>query len=80
LQALLDIISAQTEKKLAEQLGITQQAISVYLHTMGKVQKEDRWVPHELSKDDKNRRRGSALTLLSKFRKKRYAAQNHYRR
>ncbi|KAL6264173.1 hypothetical protein P5V15_004254 [Pogonomyrmex californicus] len=37
---------------------------------MGKVQKEGRWVPHELSEDNKNRRRDTALTLLSKFRKK----------
>jgi len=32
LQAL-DINSTQTEKELAEQLGVTQQAISVRLHT-----------------------------------------------
>jgi len=70
LQALLDIIFAQTEKKLAEQLGITHQAISVRLHMIEKVQKEGRWVPHELSADNKNRRRDSTLTLLSKFRKK----------
>ncbi|KAL6255666.1 hypothetical protein P5V15_012913 [Pogonomyrmex californicus] len=37
---------------------------------MGKVQKEGRWVPHELSEDNKNCRRDTALTLLSKFRKK----------
>jgi len=42
LQALLDINSAQTEKKLAEQLDVTQQAIFVRLHTMGKIQKEGR--------------------------------------
>jgi len=42
LRALLDINTAQTEKKLAEQLGVTQQAISICLHTMGKVQKEGR--------------------------------------
>ncbi|KAL6262056.1 hypothetical protein P5V15_007150 [Pogonomyrmex californicus] len=42
LQALLDINSAQTEKELAEQLGVTQQTISVRLHTMGKVQKKGR--------------------------------------
>jgi len=33
LQALLDINSTQTEKELAEQLGVMQQAISVRLHT-----------------------------------------------
>jgi len=55
LQALLDINSAQTEKELAEQLGVTQQAIFVRLHMMGRVQKEGRWVLHELSEDNKNR-------------------------
>jgi len=67
---LLDIKSAQTEKELAEQFGVTQQAISVRLHTMGKTQKEGRWVPHGLSKDNKNRQCDTAHTLLSKFRKK----------
>jgi len=75
LQALLDTNSTQTEKELAEQLGVTQQAISVRLYTMGKVQKEDRWIPHELSEDNKNQRRDTALTLLSKFRQK-YFLQN----
>jgi len=77
LQALLDINSVQTEKKLAEQLVVTQQAISVRLHTMGKVQKEGRWVSHELSEDNKNRRRDTTLTLLPE---KRFSAQNHYMR
>jgi len=70
LQVQLDINSAQTKKKLAEQPGVMQQAISVRLHTMGKVQKEDRWVPYELSEDNKNRRRDTAFILLSEFRKK----------
>jgi len=42
LQALLDTNFAQMENEPAEQLGITQQAISVRLHMMGKVQKEGR--------------------------------------
>jgi len=43
LQALLDINSAQTEKELAEQLNVTQQAISVRSHTIGKIQKKGRF-------------------------------------
>jgi len=70
LQVLIHINSAQTEKGLAEQLGVTQQAISVRLHTMGKIQKEGRRDLNELSEDNKNRRRDVAFTLLSKFRKK----------
>jgi len=60
----------QTEKEFAEQLAVTQQAISVRLHTMGKIQKQGKWVPYELSEDNKNRWRDTAFTLLSKFRKK----------
>jgi len=63
LQALLDINSAQTEQELAEQFGVTQQAISVRLHMMGKMQKEGKWVPHKLSEDNKNRRNDTVLTL-----------------
>jgi len=70
LQVLLETNSAQTEKELAEQLGVTQQAISIRLHTMGKIQKESRWVPHELSESNKNQLRDTALILPSKFRKK----------
>jgi len=70
LQPLLDINSVQTEKELAEQLGVMQQAISVRLHTMGKIQKEGRWVPHELFEDKENQRYDTALILLSKYRKK----------
>jgi len=78
LQALLDINSAQTEKEFAEQFGVTQQATSGCLHTTGKVQKDGRWVPHELSEDNKNQRRDTALTF--KVPGKRFSAQNHYRR
>jgi len=43
---------------------------------MGKVQKEGTWVPHELSEDNKNRRRDSALAF--KVSEKRFSAQNYY--
>jgi len=66
LQALL----GKLKMSLAEQLGVKQQAICIHLHTMGKVQKESRWVLHELSEDNKNRQRETVLTLLSEFRKK----------
>jgi len=74
---LLDINYAQTEKELAEQCGVTQQAISVRLDTMGKIQKKRRRVPHELCEDNKNRQRDTAHTF--KVPEKKYSAQNHYR-
>ena len=47
LQALLDEDDIQSQKILAEQLGVSQAAISMQLHAMGKVQKIGKWVPHE---------------------------------
>lgn len=55
-------------KHFAEQLGST--CISITLHATRKVQKESRWVLHELSKNNKNRFGDTALMLLSKFWKK----------
>jgi len=47
-----------------------QQAIFIRFHTMGKVQNKGRWVPYELSEDNKNQRRDTVFILLSEFRKK----------
>ena len=48
LQALLDEDDSQTQKQLAEQLSVNQQAVSNRLREMGKIQKVGRWIPHEL--------------------------------
>jgi len=39
LQALLDEDDTQSQKILAEQLGVSQATISMRLHAMGKIQK-----------------------------------------
>jgi len=49
LQALLDEDDSQTQKQFAEQLSVSQQAVSNRRREMGKIQKVDRWVPHELN-------------------------------
>ena len=49
LEALLDENYSQILKQLAEQLGVSQQAVYDQLRGMGKIQKTDRWVPHELN-------------------------------
>ena len=49
LQASLDEDDSQTQKQLAEQLGVNQQYVSNRLREMGKIQKTGRWVPHELN-------------------------------
>jgi len=45
LQALLDEDDIQSQKMLAEQLGVSQ--VAMRLHAMGKDQKIGKWVPHE---------------------------------
>ncbi|CAK9829793.1 Mariner Mos1 transposase [Anthophora retusa] len=49
LEQLLNEDPCQTQQELAEELGVTQQAISVRLKKLGRVQKVGRWVPHVLS-------------------------------
>jgi len=50
LQALLDKDDTQSQKMLAEQLGVSQAAISMRLHAKKeKVQKIGKCVPHELN-------------------------------
>ena len=48
LEALLDEDSCQTQQELAYSLGVTQQAISHRLRSMGMVQKQGSWLPYEL--------------------------------
>ena len=56
LQALLDEDDTQSQKMLAEQLGISQEDISMRLHAMRKVQKIGKWVLHELNDRQMERR------------------------
>jgi len=57
LQVLLDEDDSQTQKQLAEQLSVSQQAVSNRLREMEKIQKVDRWVPHELNERQMERRK-----------------------
>ena len=61
LQELLDQDSSQTKQQLAEKLGITQQAICQKLRELEKIQKHGRWVPHELTQEQ----RKNQLTRVS---------------
>lgn len=70
LQALLDENSCQTQEELADQLGITQQAVSIQLHAMGKIQKLGKWLPHELSEANKKARIDICHSLLVKQQRK----------
>lgn len=45
LESLLDEDPCQTQGKLAESLGVTQQSISKRLQAMGMIQRQGNWVP-----------------------------------
>ena len=49
LQALSNEDDSQTQKQLAQQLGVSQQAVSKLLQVMGTIQKTGMWAPHELN-------------------------------
>ena len=49
LQASLYEDDSQTQKQLIEQFRVSQQAVSNQPQELGKIQKNERWVPHELN-------------------------------
>ena len=51
LQALFDEDNSQTQKQLAEQLDISQQAVFDWPREVGKIRMSGRWILHELNTD-----------------------------
>jgi len=56
---------------LAEQLGVSQAAISIRLQAIGKVQKIGKWVPHELKDRQMEQRQNTCQILLARQKKSR---------
>jgi len=67
-QVFLD--DTQSQKMLAEQLSVSQAAISMRLHAMGKVQKIGKWMPHELNDKQMERRQNTCQILLARQKRK----------
>lgn len=70
LQALLDEDPTHTQNQLAAALNVTQQAVSKRLSDMGKIQKEGKWVPHDLSEKNKEQRLTTCNILIDRNKKK----------
>lgn len=70
LQELLNENAAQTQQQLAEQLGVSQATISDRLKAMGKIQKEGKWVPHELNERQQENRKIISEMLLARYERK----------
>jgi len=70
LEALLDEDSCQTQEELALTLGVTQQAISHRLKSLGMIQKQGNWVPYELKPRNVERRFSTCEMLLARHKRK----------
>jgi len=67
LQAFLDEVD---HKKCLPSNWVSQAAISMRLHAMGKVQKVGKWVPHELNDRQMERRQNTCQILLARQKRK----------
>lgn len=70
LQDLLDGNPAQTLKELSDSLAVDESTVSRRLHAMGKIQKEGKWLPHELTENAISSRFNIAVSLLARQKKK----------
>ena len=70
LQALLDEDWTQTLTQSSKALGVDQRTISRYLHAIGKIQKEEKWVPYEFKERDIERRKTTCEILFDRFIRK----------
>lgn len=68
LNALVEANPRTTVRELAEELGVSKTTVSDHLNCIGKSKKLDKWVPHNLNENQKNRRFevSSALLLRNK--------------
>lgn len=65
LRAVVEADPHLTTREIAAQLGVSQSTIVARLRSIGKVCKLDKWVPHQLSDFDRQRRAEAATSLLS---------------
>lgn len=65
LQQLIEADPRQTARELGVTLGVHHTTVIEHLHALGKVNKLQQWVPHNLSANDRARRAEAATSLLS---------------
>lgn len=68
LKAIVEANPRQTVREIAQELDVSYPTIFEHLKQIGKVKKLDKWIPHELNENQKNRRYEvcSALLLRNK--------------
>lgn len=70
LTTLLDEDSCQTQSELATALNITQEDVSKRLKSLGMIQKQSHWVPHELTERQQENRKTICEQLLARQKRK----------
>ena len=70
LQVLLDEDDSKTQKQLAVQLSVSQQAVSNRLREMREIQKTGRWIPHGSNDGKMEKRKNIRDILLARYKKK----------
>ena len=70
LQELFDENLAPSLKELSENLAVDESTVLRRLHAMGKIQKEEKWLPHELSESAISNRFNIAISLFARQKRK----------
>jgi Mn-dependent DtxR family transcriptional regulator len=72
MEALLQLVQQApklTAQELAACMGVTHPMVLHHLAENGYVSKLKMWLPHALTENDRDRRRGCCYSLLSRFAK-----------
>ena len=68
LKALIETDPKLSVQELSDKLGSTWSSVQRHLHEIGKVSRQGKWVPHQLSDVNKNQRRTICSSLLTRLR------------
>lgn len=68
LRTMIETNSSMTCQMLAEAFHVSDETIRIHLHKIGKKWKLSKWIPHELSSENKLQRLNICTSLLSRFK------------
>ena len=69
LKALIEEDPKRSTRNMALEIGVAQKTVCNRLHALGKVQKQGKWIPHQLTETNMASRFRSFYSLLSRQKK-----------